>query len=239
MTTSPAPLFRRVGTPVAALTLAALVAACSSGSAPSAVASALASAAAASPASDAPSEAPTDTPVATSPASSDEPPSESPLPSAVATDIDPCQLVTKEDASAFVGTTFGAGKESTTESNLRICTYAAPGPNLFQVQVAIAPDEATAKAAEAAAEQDLDSQAQDMANLGLTVTKLPNFAAGTEAALMQGKLSQAGVSIAARAMLLLRGTTFLAFSDVAVGGGQPPSEQAMKDEANELLAKVP
>ena len=52
-------------------------------------------------------------------------------------------------------------------------------------------------------------------------------------------MSAAGQKIAARAMFVLRGTTFFAFSDTAVNSGEPPSEQAFKDKANELLAKVP
>jgi hypothetical protein len=40
-------------------------------------------------------------------------------------------------------------------------------------------------------------------------------------------------------MLVLRNATFFAFSDLAAGGGQPPSEQAMKDKANEILATLP
>ncbi len=176
-----------------------------------------------------PSEAPS--------TSASEAPSEPALPSAVATDIDPCQLITSADASSFVGVKFGAGKEST-ENNVRRCTYGAAGPNVFNVAVAIAPDVATAKAAEAAQEKDLESQTQDLASLGLKVTKLPNFAPNTDAALLQGGLTKAGLSVAARAMFVLRNTTFFEFGDVAVGG-QPPSEQAMKDKAMELLGKVP
>jgi hypothetical protein len=40
-------------------------------------------------------------------------------------------------------------------------------------------------------------------------------------------------------MFVLRGTTFFSFSDTAVGGGKPPTEQQFKDKANELLAKLP
>ena len=213
---------------------AIVVAACSTGGAnPSASASAPVVAALTPAASVAA------TPEASAPAAASEAPSEGVLPSAVATDIDPCQLITADDASAFVGVKFGPGRESTTDKNVKICNYDAPGPNLFFVEVAIAPDEATAKAAEAAQEADLESQAQDLASLGLTVTKMPGFAPNTDAALLQGGLSQGGVSVAALAMFLLRGTTFVGFSDTAVGGGQPPSEQAFKDKANELLAKLP
>ena len=71
------------------------------------------------------------------------------------------------------------------------------------------------------------------------MTELQNFAPDTDAALLQGSLSEGGISVAARAMFVLRNTTFFGFSDVAVGGGQPPSEQAMKDKATELLGKLP
>ena len=40
-------------------------------------------------------------------------------------------------------------------------------------------------------------------------------------------------------MFVLRGVTFFGFSDVAVNGGQPASEQKMKDEAMTLLGKLP
>jgi hypothetical protein len=184
-----------------------------------------------------------DASVATTPATSDttasDAPSEGVLPSAVATSIDPCQLITSADASSWTGVKFGAGKESTTESNIRTCNYDAAGPNLFFVAVGIAPDVATAKAAEAAQEADLESEAQSLAGLGMTVDKLPNFAENTDAAILQGGLSEAGQKVAARAMFVLRGTTFFAFSDTAVNSGEPPSEQAFKDKANELLAKLP
>ena len=165
-------------------------------------------------------------------------PSESALPSAVATDIDPCQLITSADASSWVGVTFGAGKESDNENNVRSCTYAAPGPNLFIVAVAIAPDADTAKAAEAAEEADLQSQANQLGTLA--IKKIPNFADNTDAAILQGSMSAGGQKIGARAMYVLRGTTFFAFSDIAINnGGTPPTEQAFKDKANELLAKLP
>ncbi|HEY7970483.1 MAG TPA: hypothetical protein VID95_10850 [Candidatus Limnocylindrales bacterium] len=177
------------------------------------------------------------TPVASDTTASDTP-SESALPSAVATNIDPCQLFTSADASSWVGVKFGAGKEATSEGNIRSCTYAAPGPNLFFVAVGIAPDVDTAKAAEAAAEADLQSQANQLGTLA--VEKIPNFADNTDAAILQGSMSAGGQTFGARAMYVLRGTTFFTFSDIAINnGGTPPTEQAFKDKANELLAKLP
>jgi len=222
---------------VLAVASALVLGACSSGTtSPSAIASALANG------GGLPAASPDVTPVPPSEAPStpaSEEPSESALPSAVATDINPCDLITKDEASSLVGVTFGAGKESKNPGSVTICTYDGPGPNVFDVGIAIAPDVATAKAAEAAQEKDLESQTQDLAKLGLTVTKLPNFAPNTDAALLQGGMSQGGISVAARAIFVLRGTTFFEFGDVAVGGKKPPSEQAMKDKAMEVLNKVP
>jgi len=229
---------RIVSRPAAAAAALAVVAAvavgaCSSGGPnAAAIASILANAGLPPAASSAPTSPP-------SQATASGAPSGSALPTAVATSIDPCALITSADASTLVGVTFGAGKESDNGKNVKMCTYSAPGPNIFSVEVAIAPDAATAKAQEADTEAELQSKASDLAQLGLTVTKLPNFAANTDAALMQGGMSAGGQSIAARAMFVLRNTTFFGFSDIAVNGGQPPSEQAMKDEAMTLLGKVP
>jgi hypothetical protein len=175
-------------------------------------------------------------PVPSDSAASDSP-SESALPSAVATNIDPCELFTSADASSWVGVNFGAGKEATTENNIRSCTYAASGTNLFFVAVGIAPDADTAKAAEAAEEASLQAKANQLGNLA--IEKFPNFADNTDAAILQGSMSEAGQKIGARAIYVLRGTTFFTFSDIAINNGTPPTEQAFKDKANELLAKLP
>jgi hypothetical protein len=229
---------RTVPRPVAvaaiALVAALGVGACTSGASPSAIASAIANASL----PPLPSEAATPLPsVPASQAAAGA--SETALPTAVPTDIDPCQLITAEQASALVGVTFGPGKESDNGKNVKICSYAGPGPNVFMVEVAVAPDVATAKAAEAAAQADLQSSASQQADLGLAVTQLPNFAPNTDAAMLQGEKSAGALSVAGRAMMVLRNTIFFAFSDVAVGGGKPPSEQAMKDKANEILATLP
>ncbi len=157
---------------------------------------------------------------------------------AVPTSIDPCQLITSQEAGKLVGATFGAGKESTTEGNARICTYGAQTPNVFMVEVAIAPDEATAKADEKAAQAALKSKANQLPAVGLVVTQLPNFAPGADAALMQGSMSAGGTTIGARAIYVLRGTTFFGFSDVALNQA-PPSANAMKAEAMTVLGRLP
>ena len=219
---------RQVGAIAIAVVAALAVAGCNASTgAPSELASALAAAP--------PVVLPSDTPAASEPPSTPAPDSSgSPLPTAVVTDIDPCQLITSEDASTFVGVKFGAGKATNTENNMKMCSYSGPGPNIFTVEVAVAPDVATAQAAEADAKAELSSKG---ANLG--VTPLPSFADNTDAALLQGSASSGGLSIGGRALMLLRGTTFVGFSDISAGGASPPSEQAFKDEGNAVLAKLP
>jgi hypothetical protein len=214
-------------------TVAVLAAACTSGSTPSAVASAITNASIPPVATEAPTTAPSEEPSS----ASTEAPSESELPSAVATDIDPCQLITQAEASALVGVTFAPGKAATSSNHVRNCVYAAPGPNLFTIEVAVAPDEATAKAAEASTEKDLQDRGKQMADLGLKVTELPGFAPNTDAALLEGSVTDP-VAMDARALLLLRGTVFVGFSDIAVGG-KAPSQDAMKAQANTVLGRLP
>ena len=157
-----------------AVVAAVAVSACSSGGPnASAIASILANASLPPVASSAPTSPPSEA------AAASGAPSGSALPTAVATSIDPCALITSADASTLVGVTFGPGKESDNGKNVKMCTYSAPGPNIFSVEVAIAPDADTAKAQEADTEADLQARANDLAQLGLTVTKLPNFAEKT------------------------------------------------------------
>jgi hypothetical protein len=155
--------------------------------------------------------------------------------SAVPTAIDPCQLITGQEASSLTGATFGAGKSSTLSGNAKMCTYGANTKNVFEVIVAIAPDVATAKKAEASAEADLQANASQIQQ-GMTITKLPNFAPNTDAVLMELKPNSLGIS--GRSMLLLRGTSFAAFDDLALGGSAP-SADAMKAEAMKVLAQLP
>ena len=218
---------------LAVIALAAIaVAGCSGSATPSAVASAVAQVSFPPVAT----EAPTATPAPETSSTTSESP-EASLATAVPTDIDPCQLITADEASQLVGVKFGAGKESTTDNNLKICSYAGPGPNIFTVEVAVAPDVATAQAAEAQAKADLDAKASQGGLPNLKVTELPGFADNTDAAMLEGSTSKP-FAVDARAMLLLRGVEFVAFSDIAVGG-QAPSAADMQAQATTVLGKLP
>lgn len=163
---------------------------------------------------------------------------ESPAATALVTTIDPCQLITAEEAGTLAKTTFGAGKESTTEGNARICTYGGNTSTVFMVEVAIAPDEATAQSDEAAAKAQIEESASQLAGKGMKVTELPGFAPGADAILMEGTVAIAGHTVGGRAIYVLHGTTFFGFSDLSLDGA-PPTADAMKAEAMTLLGRLP
>ena len=154
------------------------------------------------------------------------------------TAIDPCQLLTSDEASQLTGHTFGPGKEETLDSNAKICTYGANTKNVFMVELAIAPDVATAQAEEQAAEADVKANAAEMGAHGVKVTKLPGFAPGADAALVDATIQVQGHTIGGRAIYVLRGTTFFGFSDLVLDGA-PPSAADVKDEAMTLLGRLP
>src|SRR5262249_2277213 len=137
----------RLRTSVALVAISALAVAGCSSSAASPAPTTASSQAAVLP-SIAPSVADTPPP-STAPAPPPPPPEPSPSaesspvaeasggPTAVPTSIDPCQLITKEEAGQLAGTTFGAGEESETSGHAKLCVYGGQTKNVFTVTVAI------------------------------------------------------------------------------------------------------
>jgi len=155
---------------------------------------------------------------------------------ATPTSIDPCVLIGSQEASTFTGATFGDGAESTTEGGGRICTYGANTANVFMVEVAQAPDVATAQSDKSAFLADLQANLQKLTSQGMNITQLPNFADGAVMANMS--ISVSGETINGIAMGVLKGTVFFGFSDVAVGGSVPSSDAA-QTEAQAVLGRLP
>jgi hypothetical protein len=149
----------------------------------------------------------------------------------VPTTLDPCQLVTAQEASQLAGVTFGAGKEDTTEGNGKICTYGQTG-NDFNVIVGQAPDVATAQAEEAAAEAAIKEQAP----VGVTTTQISGL--GDAAVFLSISESLGGQTINGSAIYVLKGTVFFGFSDLAIGK-PAPSQAALTAEAQLVLSRVP
>ena len=104
-----------------------------------------------------------------------------------------------------------------------------------QIIVAIAPDVATAKAAEAQTEADAKKNAAQLQQ-GLNITKMPNFAPGTDAFMLEIKPNALGIQ--GRGLGVLRGTSFAYFDDLAMPGSVP-SAAAMQAEAMTVLSRLP
>jgi len=158
--------------------------------------------------------------------------SASELPTGVPTSLDPCQLVTSQEASQLSGASYGTGVEGTTSGNGKTCVYGGQTLNVFNVIVAQAPDVATAQAGKAAAQAALQQQAGN----AIQFTELPNLADG--AAYAVGSFTVAGQTYNGSAIYVLKGTIFFGFSDVAVN--QPtPTLAALQAQAQIILGRLP
>jgi len=175
-----------------------------------------------------PTSAPTpvNTPTATS----------APQATATPTSLEPCDLIPSEEASALAGTTYAEGMEGTTPGGGKTCTYGAGTLNVFTVEVAQAPDVETAQAYKTQFVADLEAKLQELASTGITVTELPDFADG--AVVGQATFTVAGTTINGSGFGFLKGTIFVGFSDVVVGGTAPTNE-ALQSEAETVLERLP
>jgi hypothetical protein len=153
------------------------------------------------------------------------------LATGVPTSLDPCQLVTSQEASQLSGASFVAGVESTTAGNGKMCTYGGQTTNVFEVIVGQEPDVASAQAGKAAAEADI----QKAAGNGIQFIELPTLADG--AAYFVGSVSVSGVKINASAIYVLKGTVFFGFSDEALG--PTPTSSALQAQVQTILGRLP
>lgn len=150
--------------------------------------------------------------------------------------LDPCQLITSQEASTLTGATFGEGMGKTLPGGGKTCTYGSQTTNIFFVEVVQAPDEATAEAAQTQFLADLQTNLQQLTSEGFKVNQVPNFADGAVTA--QVNVNAGGMNVSGSAFAFRKGTIFVGFSDVAVGGAAPSSD-AMQSEATTVLGRLP
>ena len=154
----------------------------------------------------------------------------------VTTSLDPCTLISSQDASTLVGATFGQGVEGAIPGGLKTCTYVTQPTNTLVVEVGQASDVNTAQAYKNQFISDIQAKAQQLSSQGLNFTEIPNFADGGVTA--TANISAGGISVSASAFGFLKGTVFVGFSDTAVGG-TAPSSAMMQSEATTVLGKLP
>lgn len=214
-----------------ASSLVIALAACSGSSSPSSAGGAGSSAPSSAPsvASMAPSASPSAAPSAMPSASPSAEPS---LPTAVPTSIDPCALVTQSEASTLAGVSLGKGQEGTIDTNGKKCGYASAGV-IFLVQVIQAPDQATVDKAK---QQALKEMEQGAPGVNVKITQVSGV--GDAAAVLTFKETVSGVSVSATGFYLLKGTVFVAFSDVGIGH-PAPSAADMQSQAQTILGRLP
>jgi ABC-type transport system substrate-binding protein len=154
---------------------------------------------------------------------------------AIATSIDPCNIVTTDEVNTLTGAHFSSGKAKTDTNNVKQCTYGQQGV-VFMVTGAVAPDAATAKKNEADTKAELEAQAH---NLPFKLTELPGFAPDTDAAVVEGSATVGGTKFSGVAIYVVRNTTFFALTDISTLGATPPTAAQMEDQAKVTLGRVP
>jgi hypothetical protein len=154
----------------------------------------------------------------------------------VPTIYDPCALVTPAEASTLTGASFTSGSESTTEGGGKICSYGEQGI-VFEVLVGQSADAATAQAQEPAFKAELESGVAQAGIANPTLTELPGFEAGVDAAVIEGSATIQGVKASAIALYALKGAVFLAISEVTVGG-TPATSDSMQAQAHTSLGRI-
>ena len=160
--------------------------------------------------------------------------------SAAPTSLDPCQLVTSSEASALAGTTFGPGKEEKSGANGKSCVYGYQTTNVFSVVVGQSATKAGAQAdwsqEQARAQAALKKQVPTGIRIAIQTKNISGLA--DRAATASGSATMAGQTIGFSAIYLLKGTTFLSFSDILLGHAAPGAA-AMEAEAGKALARLP
>lgn len=177
----------------------------------------------------------TSTPSATAPAQM--------TPSATtAAALDPCVLVTQQEASQLAGASFNAGKEETTAGGDKICTYGAQTLNVLMVQVAVAVDAAHAQAdwaqeeskAQAAIQQLVASQG---ANVNFNLSEI-TLSGADKAAIATASGTIASQTLNISAIYVLKGPVFFTISDLVLNQPAPTSD-ALQAQAKTVLTRLP
>jgi len=162
--------------------------------------------------------------------------SELPQATVVQTAINPCDLVPQDEASALANFNFGEGQLEANPGKASRCTYGSETTNVMIIEVAQASDVATAQQDRDQFIAFLQSQAASLAEQGLVITQIPDFADGAVSATLDASIG--GVTISGSALGFLHDTVFFGISDLT--RGQPaPTIDALKNEANTVIARLP
>ncbi|HEY5049981.1 MAG TPA: hypothetical protein VII50_03705 [Acidothermaceae bacterium] len=162
----------------------------------------------------------------------------SPTGSASPTNLDPCQLVTQDEASSLAGTTFGPGKEESTGGG-KECVYGSQTTNVMDIIVAQAIDAKTAQADYAAAQADAQTTIASKLPPGVHVNLNAANAAGIgdQAVTITGAESLLGQTLSFTGIYVLSGATFFTIGDLVLAK-PPPTVSAIEDQARTTLGRI-
>jgi hypothetical protein len=176
-----------------------------------------------------PSATPTPTPT----------PTASPSGSLAPTDLDPCQLVTQDEASTLANATFGPGREVASPGHPKGCIYGSQTKNVLDVIVAQSPDAKTAQAGFAQVQAQAQSQFEAELPPGVHVNLNSANAEGIgdKATTVTFSNSGNGATISFSGIYVLKGATFFTIGDL-VTGASPATITALKDQAQVVLGRI-
>jgi hypothetical protein len=208
---------KRVLTIAAAALMATSLAACKDNSSPKVVSTLAASSTVATPA-----------------ASSAPPSAKAPIAAAAKrTTLDPCRLVTRDEASAMAHASFGPGLEQRSPGARR-CVYGSQTANVLTVFAAAA---SSTDAAKAYWDQLLNEAQQGLSDAPAGSVKLtPESGIADRAEWVELDLS--AIHVSARGLAFLSGSTGVYLIDL-VRDGAAPSRPDMTDQANTVLGRLP
>jgi hypothetical protein len=153
-----------------------------------------------------------------------------------------CQVVTSSEASSLAGTAYSTGVTIDNSGGGQTCVYGSQTLNVFSVTVAQVADAGTAQAAwaqqEAEVQSDIQRNLPPGVNVNLTFDDLANLSGFDRAALGGAATTILGRPFNVSGIFLLKGATFVAFSDVVVGQPAPTSD-ALQSEAQTVLGRLP
>jgi hypothetical protein len=166
----------------------------------------------------------------------------SPSPPTLAS-LDPCKLVTAQEASTLTGTTYGAGVEQTADNGARECIYSQQSLSVFVVMVNVASDATTAEADWATTEADAQSGLQQLAgsegaSVGLHAGSITLSGADQAATAEAGGAIGGNHVLNISAIYVLKGAVFFMFSDLVLDKSAA-SASAMATIAATTLTRIP
>jgi hypothetical protein len=148
------------------------------------------------------------------------------------TNLDPCQLVTQDEASALAHASFGPGKEEGAGVR-KDCVYGAQTPNVmhvFVIQAASAADATSGWNQLLAEAKQSAGQAAGMLQLSSDST------IGDRAEWVELDLAQ--IHVSGRGLAFQKGAVAVYVIDL-VRGGSAPSRDAMTAQAQTVLGRLP